>query len=149
MDATLILSQIIREDRPMPQKGKYRLARMHPKLNAEFMIINTRRDEMITAYNHHGMIPNPENNLTDEAREAMVAAGHLDKLPPKEIEDPQFSVPADKLAEFQAAWKEIAESEIEVDVQPLPLDQIVFPGDLDNGSITAHEFIILGDLVVE
>jgi hypothetical protein len=144
------MSQIIREDRPLPQKGKYRLARMHPKLNAEFLIINAKRDDLIKAYNHHGMIPNPAAaQINDEMREAIVTSGHLDKLPPKMIENPEWSVPDDKIEEFQTAWKEIADEVIEVAVEPIPLDQLCFPGDLAEGSITAHEFIVLGDLIAE
>lgn len=149
MDATLILSQIIREDRKLPQKGKYRLARMHPVLNKEFMIINARRDEMIKAYDHHEMIPNPAGVIPDEIRAEIAANGNIHQLAPKMIEAAEFSVPKDKIAEFMAAWQEIADQEIEVDVTPLPLDQLCFPGDLAEGSITAHEFIVLGDLVTE
>jgi hypothetical protein len=150
MDATLVISQIIREDRKLPQKGKYRLARMHPKLNKEFLIINAQRDEMIKAYNFHATIPNPAAaNMTDETRAEIAASGNVHQLVPKMIESPEFSVPADKIAEFMATWQEIADQEIEVDIEPLPLDQLCFPGDLADGSIAAHEFIVLGSLVVE
>ena len=150
MDATIVLSQIIREDRAMPQKGKYRLARMHPKLNAEFLIVNAKRDELIKAYNYHPMVPNPDASHIDAGmREAMVTAGHLDKLPPKEIESAEFSVPDYKAEEFLAVWGEIANKEIEVDVEPIPLDHLCPGDDLADGSITAHDFIVLGDLVTE
>ena len=52
MDMTLLISQIIREGRQMPQKGKYRLARMHSKLMVEFTTINAQRDEMIPEVQH-------------------------------------------------------------------------------------------------
>ena len=149
MDATLVISTIIREDRNLPQKGKYRLARMHPKLNKEFLLVNAQRDEMIKAYDHREMVPNPAGAIPDEVRADIAASGNIHQLAPKMIESPEWSVPADKIAEFMAAWQEIADQEIEVDVEPLPLDQLCFPGDLADGSIAAHEFIVLGGLVVE
>ena len=82
MDATLVISQIIREARPMPQKGKYRLARLHAKLLPEFQTINTRRDEMITAYDHHPMIKS-----TDSAGAEI------------EVLSDEFSVPLDKMVD--------------------------------------------------
>jgi hypothetical protein len=151
MDATMVLKTIINEDRAMPQKGKYRIARMHDKLGKEFEIINKQHFDMIKAYGQHAMIPNPAAaHITDDMREAMIASGHLDKVPPKMIEDTNnYQVPAEHLEEYTKQWNEIVNQEIEVDVQPLPLNQIAFPGDLEDGSISAHEFIILGDLVVE
>lgn len=149
MDATMVISTIIREDRSLPQKGKYRLARMHPKLNKEFLIINAQRDEMIKAYNFHAMVQNPASVMPDEMRTAIAESGNIAKLPSKMIESPEFSVPEDKVAEFMAAWQEIADQEIEIEIEPIPLDQLCFPGDLADGSITAHEFIVLGDLVIE
>lgn len=149
MDATLVISEIIRDNRPMPQKGKYRLARMHPKLNAEFLVINAKRDEMIKAYDHHPMVPNPANNMSDEAREFEASQGNVSQLVPKTIPSAQWSVPEDKLAEFQKLWEEVAEEEIEVDVEPIPLAQLCFDDPNIDGSITGHEFIVLGDLVKE
>lgn len=115
-DATLLVSQIIRERRPMPQKGSYRLARMHAKLQPEFDTIANQRDALITAYDH--------------------------KAPEAEA----FSVPDDKLAEFQEAWKKVADEEIEVAVEPIPLVYLDL-GDSVVGSISASELIVLGDLV--
>lgn len=124
--ATLTISQIIRENRPMPQKGKYRLARMHAKLLPEFTMISEQRDALIKAYDHHPEIYGPDG-VSRPADE--------------------FSVPADKMQEFNAAWKEIGDQEIEVDVEPIPLDQL----DLGsaNGSVTASELVTLGELVRE
>lgn len=139
MDATLVISQIIREDRKLPQKGKYRLARMHPKLNKEFATVNAQRDEMIIAYGFHPKVPNPAFN--QPAEEGVDV--------PEFIESPEYAVPADKLEEFQAKWSEFADQEIEINIEPIPLEQLCFPGDAEDGSITAHEFIILGDLVKE
>lgn len=115
-DATLVVAQIIRENRPMPQKGLYRLARLHAKLAPEFKPISERRDAMIEAYEHR-----------EEGADT-------------------FSVPLDKMPEFNAAWAEIAGDEIEVDVQPVPLDYLDGGG---VGVITAAELVTLGDLVRE
>lgn len=125
-DATLTVSRIINDNRPMPQKGKYRLARLHQKLLPEFTTLNERRDAMITAYDHHATI------------------GDF----PTTRELPEFSVPPDKLPEFTAAWKEIGDQEIEVDVEPVPLAYLELSESAD-GSIQAHELVTLGDLVRE
>lgn len=129
MDATLVISQIIRDQRPLPLKGNYRLARMHAKLLPEFTLANEQKDGMIRAYNTPLMVP---------------VLGEPDVMTPTD----QFMVPADKQAEFDGAWKQIGDQEIEIDVEPIPLDQL----DLGNGNtaaIQANELITLGDLVVE
>lgn len=136
-DATLVVAQIIRENRPMPQKGKYRLARLHAKLLPEFTTAAARRDEIITAYDHHEMMPGEPGLYTasDPPQRVMISA-------------PQFSVPPDKLPEFNAAWAEIAGEEIEVDVEPVPLGCLDL-GDNADGAIQAAELVTLGDLVTE
>ena len=131
MDAILTISRIIREQRPLPQKGAYRLARMHAKLLPEFQTINGRRDAMITAYNHHEMIDGKDN------------AGL-----PTLTENPEFSVPVDKMSEFTAAWAEIGAEEIEVEVEPIPLSYLDLGPSIEC-AIRADELIVLGDLVKE
>lgn len=133
MDATLLVSLIIREQRPMPQKGKYRLARMHAKLYPEFKLINERRDAMIKAYDYHQKVEveDPDN------------AGQK-----KVVDGPEWQVPPDKNDEFNAAWAEIAKEEIEVAVEPIPLAYLVI-SDSQNGAIEANELITLGDLIAE
>lgn len=133
MDATVVVAQIIREQRPLPQKGRYRLARLHSKLFPEFTTANERRDAMIMAYDHHAQVPDP----------AWDGAGTAQ---PPLVESPNFHVPDDKMAEFNAAWSEIGDQEIEVDIEPIPLSQLDL-GDSVEGSITANEFLTLGDLV--
>ena len=113
-DATQTLAAIINEKRPLPQKGIYRVARMHRKLFTEFETINNERTAKITAYDH-------KNDAGD------------------------LAVPDDKMPEFVAWWNEMAGEEIEVDVEPIPIDQLCIPG--TEGSITFAEFTILGDLV--
>ncbi len=127
LDVTVIVAQIIRENRPLPQKGKYRLARLHDKLLPEFRTLNAQRDAMISAYGYHAETP--------------VVDG-----PP--VLSEQFSVPPDKLTEWQAAWKEIGDQDIEVDVEPVPLAHLELAANVD-GSITGHELVLLGDLVTE
>ena len=57
-----------------------------------------------------------------------------------------LSVPEEKRAEFFAAWAEIADEEIEVGVDPVKLDLLDAGG---VSSITAGEFVTLGELVCE
>lgn len=90
-DATPILANIIRENRPLPQRGSYRLARMHAKLLAEWQPIAARYDALIVGYDH--------------------------KEPGADLN----SVPSDKMDEFRAKWAEIAGETIDVDVDPIPL----------------------------
>lgn len=132
MDATLILAAIINERRAMPQKGKYRVARLHAKLFPEFQVIDARRDEMIKAY---GM-PQTRVETNSETGEKT------------EVQTDGWQVPADKMPEFTAAWKLIGDEEIEVDVQPIPLSYLSL-NDETNGEIEANDLIILGDLVTE
>ena len=130
--ATLVLAAIIRDDRPMSQKGKYRIARMHSKLFAEFQTINPQREGMIKAYNTHQVIKSFDQSTGTVT----------------EKETDEWTVPDDKLAEFNSAWDKIGDEEIEVDVQPIPL-ALLDRGDDQNGSITANDLIVLGELVTE
>ncbi len=132
-DATLVISQIIREQRRMPQKGKYRLARLHAKLLPEFNTINERRDDMIKAYNTHNQILDPG---------AIYAIGST----PPTVDGEQFVVPPDKLVEFNTAWAEIGAEEIEIDIEPIPISLLSAPND-ENGVIEANELITLGGLI--
>ncbi len=129
IDTTLVVAQIIREGRPMPQKGKYRLARLHAKLYPEYEVATKRRDEMIKAYETHQQVP---------------------ATPPAEgmVDGPEWIVPDDKLEDFNAAWKVISEEVIDIDVQPIPLAYLD-RGDTVDGAISAAEITILGDLVTE
>lgn len=132
MDATLVISQIIREDRAMPQKGRYRLARLHSKLLPEFTTINAQRDELIKAYDTHVMV-----SETDPETGAVI-----------EVATAEFTVPEDKMPEFTEAWKAIAGEEIDIDVEPIPLSQLDIGGDID-GNISVNEFIVLGSLIAD
>ena len=123
------VTRIINENRSLPQKGSYRLARLYSKLKPEYDLIVARRNAMIEAYGHKEMwpaIPTPNEIMVVGAEPLMVEA-------------PNFSVPMDKMPEFSKAWAEVTAEEIEVAVEPIPLDQ------LDN--ISAAELIVLDDLV--
>jgi hypothetical protein len=115
-DATLIVAAIIREKRPLPVKGAYRLARLHAKLLPEFTVLNDKRDAMIRT---HGDVAEDGKN---------------------------YNVPDDKMPDFVAEWTKIAEEEIEVDVEPIPLAQLDL-GPTVASSIHAAELIVLADLV--
>lgn len=129
-DAVPIISQIIRDKRVMPLKGKYRLARMHAKLLPEFNTADAARSDLIKAYDTHMKIE-VEDPETHER---------------KQIDGDNWIVPDDKMPEFTASWKQIADQEIEVDVEPMPLAQLDM-GDDVNGAIEAGELITLGALV--
>lgn len=128
--AAPLITTIINQNRPLPQKGAYRLARLYAKLKPEYDLIEARRNAMIGAYGH----------------KEMLTATDVETGQDVQTEAENFSVPMDKMPEFNAAWAEVANEEIEVDVQPVPLAQI------DNGgmaAITAGELILLDDLVCE
>lgn len=127
MDATVVIANVIMEKRPMPQKGKYRLARMHAKLFPEYVKINEHRDEMIRAYGARVTVTQDDGTA---------------------VECPDFKVPEDKMLEFGAAWKDFSGEEIDIDIEPIPLAQLDL-GDGVDGSIGAAELITLGDLVRE
>ncbi len=134
LDATVVVAQIIRENRPLPQKGKYRLARLHAKLLPEFNTLNAQRDAMISAYGwQQPLDSNWDSSRPDVGTPAL---------------SPNFSVPPDKLPEFNAAWKEIGDQEIDIEVEPVPLAHLELADNVD-GSITGHELVLLGDLVTE
>ena len=81
----------------------------------------------------------PEFNTVNEQRTAkIVSYDHKN-------EDDQPAVPDDKMPEFVAWWNEIAGEEIEVGIEPIPLDQLCIDG--QEASISFAEFAVLGDLV--
>ena len=130
--ATPVLDRIISEKRPLPQKGSYRIARLYGKLKPEYDLIYKRRDAMIEAYQHKEMLSAKDV----ETGEVVLT------------EAENFSVPADKVTEFYAAWAEVANEEIEVAVEPVPL-AMLSKSDSEDGAITALELLALDDLVTE
>lgn len=135
LDVTVVVSTIIREQRPLPTKGKYRLARMHAKLLPEFNVATAQRDALIKAYDFHEMVP-PAPSAEDPLGQGMF------------VPSEQFSVPPDKIEEFNAAWAPLAAETIEIDVEPIPLHQLDL-GYAQDGGIHANEFIALGNLVID
>lgn len=131
--STIVLAAIISERRTMPQRGKYLIARLHAKLLPEFNVIDGRRDDLIKAYNS----PQTRTETNPETGETI-------EVP---IEG-RWKVPADKMSEFQAAWKALGDEEIDVDVQPIPLLSLSLP-DGSDGAIEANELSTLGDLVFD
>lgn len=131
--AAPVITQIINENRPLPQKANYRLARMFAKLKPEHELIEARRNAMIAAYDH----------------KALVIKGKVVERTEENLQNPEASmqpaVPTDKMPEFNAAWAEVANEEIEVAVEPIPLDQLDNGGGI--GVISAGELFILDDLV--
>lgn len=129
--ATLTIAQIIREQRSMPQKGKFRLARMHTKLLPEFKTIDEQWDALIKV---HGV---PQTRHVTNAETGAVSTEDTG----------EWVVPPENVKEFNEAWKPVAQEVLEIDVEPVALC------DLDcgtgNGAIEAHELIALGDLVIE
>ncbi len=129
-DAVPVISTIIREKRPLPQKGQYRIMRMHAKLLPDYTTLAERRDAMIRAYDTP-FVPVNDPRASEPAPVGM------------------FTVPPDKAAEFEAAWKEIGDEEIDIsDLEPLPLSYLDL-GEGRAGSVNALELITLGDLVKE
>ena len=132
-DATPILAKIKDENRPLPSKGKYRIARMHRKMEAEWNTIAERYNAMIKVYGHQRPTINGKVVTAEEAEGAANVVM-------------QDAVPDEKWQEFLAAWKDIAAEEIEVAVEPIPLDQLCIGG--EEGGISIAEFSVL-DVLVE
>lgn len=131
--STIVLASIISEQRTMPQRGKYLIARLHAKLLPEFKLIDARRDELIKAYN------------TPQMRtETNAETGEKTQVPV----DGEWQVPADKMPEFVAAWTLVGNEEIDIDVSPIPLLSLSLP-DGSDGAIEASELATLGDLVFD
>lgn len=97
-DRTLTLTAIINEKRPMPQRGKFLLARLHAKLLPEFNIAAVERDKLIEEYGH------------------------------REPDTDQMSVPVEKMPEFAEKWKVIADMVVDVDVKPIALADLELVG---------------------
>ncbi len=140
-DATQVLANIINENRPLPTKGKYRVARMHAKLFPEFTTANDQRTAKILSYDYKRVVKTPRDRFDFDAPPAPKTK--QDPLGYGFVETEEVAVPDDKMPEFVAWWQEIAGEEIEVDVTPIPVDQL---GDV---GLTYVEFQTLGDLVAE
>lgn len=134
-EAAPLIAAIIREQRRLPLKGAYRLARMHAKLAPEYALAAEKHDALIVAYNHFEMVPPPKS------KEDPLGQGPF-------VQSELNSVPADKMGEFRAKWKEIAEEVIDIDIEPISL-ALLDLGDAVPCSIQASELVMLGELVTE
>lgn len=133
-EATQALAAIINDKRPMPGKGAYRVTKMHKVLFAEFTTLNDERTAKIKAYGYQ------QPTVDGIVVSAETAATHADVVM-------QDAVPDDKMEEFVPWWKEIAAIDSDVNVEPIPIDQLCAPG--ADSSITFAEFAALGDLVAD
>lgn len=141
LEATITIAGILRDQngvprpdgsvfpRPMPQKGKYRLLRMHAKLMPEFKTFNETKDALITAYGVHEQVPVPGEDHEGEYTDG-----------------PNFIVPPEHMPEFSESWGKIAEDEIEVDVEPIPFEYLDM-GNAVDGCLLPAELEALGDLI--
>lgn len=137
--AVPIITTIIREKRPMPQKGKFNFARMYSTLLPHWNRLNTERDELIKSFDHHPMLrraATPDDSEEDRER------GYVEKA------SEEFSVPVDKMKDFEEQWKPIGEREVEVEVEPIPMKTFDL-GLGSDGSVDAAEIIDLGPLITE
>lgn len=133
-DATQVLALIINEKRPMPTKGIYRVTRMHAVLFPEFSLLNDQRTAKIVSYGYKQATLDGTVVPPDSA-EAVMANVVM-----------QDAVPDDKMPEFIDWWKELASVEMDVNVEPIPIDQLSL-GDAVEGSINYAEFAVLDNLV--
>lgn len=117
-----ILSDIINEKRVLPMKGAYRIARMAAKLQPEYQLIAAKRDSIITDYNYLATPP-----------------GGGPAVP---------TVPDHMTEDFQAKVRELLDTEIDVDIEPILLSQLDLGPDRP-AEISAGELVVLGDLIVD
>lgn len=137
--AVPIISTILRERRPMPQRGKLLFAKMHTALMPDWTKANEQRDELIKAYNFHPLIRRAANPTDgDEAFER----GYVDEP------SVEFGVPPEMATDFADKWKILGEEEIEVDVKPIQLKSFDL-GTGSDGSVEGAEIIDMGELIVE
>ena len=122
-EATPILAAVINQDRPMPQKGKYRIARLHAKLYPEWRLLEDRRESILAAYRVSTVVKNEDGS-----------------------EGTLTAIPDDQLPTAEAEWLAILSTEIDLDVEPIPLAAVDL-GDNTNGSLSAQDLMSLGDLV--
>lgn len=137
--AVQVISTILRERRPMPQRGKFALAKMHSALLPKWEEIDKQRDELIKTYNHH---PVMRRAATAADTEEEIKIGYVEKV------SDEFGVPDDKARDFAEKWKLIGEDEVEADVKPISV-KLFDLGTGSDGSIEGAEIIEMGNLVIE
>jgi hypothetical protein len=125
VDAFTVLTTIINEKRPMTPKAGYRVARLHDKLERDARVVQVQHDNLVRELGEETF-----HEIGDGEAKKRIPTGH--------------KVKDENMEEFQKRWAEIAGEEVEVDVQPLPLEVLG-----DNGGILPNEFKLLGPLVAE
>lgn len=138
--AVPVISTILRERRPMPQRGKFAFAKMHTALMDEWTRINLMRDELIKTYDYHAIERRPA--VPERDTEEDVKRGYSERV------STEFSVPEDKLKDFEEKWKILGEEEIELDVKPISI-KLFDLGTGTDGSVEGAEIIDMGALIVE
>lgn len=136
-DATQVLATIINEKRALPIKGIYRVTRMHAKLFVEFSAMNDQRTAKIVSYDY--------KQPTIDGAVVPADTPGLEAMADVVMQD---AVPADKMPEFVAWWKDLASIETDVNIEPIPIDQLSLGDDMP-GTISFAEFAALGNLVSE
>jgi hypothetical protein len=112
IQSAAILTAIINSDRPLPTKGKYRVTRMQKVLAKEAALLEEQRSNLV-------------KKMGEEIFE-----GEGEKRTSK-----GWQVSLDKMPEFVKEWESILGSEIDVQVEPIPLSQ------LDTGGVVEMEVI--------
>lgn len=134
-EATPVITAIVNENRRLPGKGKYRMARLFAKLAPEYNIVHQRRLEIIQAYDSHPPLLDKDSAEQKDAEDKVI------------LDMNSWIVPPEHMAEFRKQWEEIASEEIDVEIEPVPMDQLCADG--SEGAITATEYVHLGELVRE
>lgn len=101
------LSAIIRDNRPLPTKCKYRISRIFKQLEKEIELINEQRNSLIQA--------------------------HGEQVKTETSPEPVWQVPESKMKEFQKVWNNFILDEIELDFQKIPISSF---GDQTSGEVT-------------
>lgn len=133
------VSTIIRERRPMPQRGKIAFARMHSALMSDYTIIAKERDDLVKSYDYHPVV---KVAATPADGEEAMARGWVER--PHD----EFAVPEDKIKEFEEKWKETGDTVLEIEVTPISA-KLFDLGTGTDGSIHAFEIIEMRDLITE
>jgi len=140
LTAMTTVSTILRERRPMPQRGKFAFAKLHTALMDPFNEWSGKRDELIAAYGHKEKLRRPA--IAGQDSEEDVKRGYSERT------STEFSVPEDKLKDFEEKWKILGEEEIELDVKPISV-KLFDLGTGTDGSVEGAEIIDMGALITE
>lgn len=148
-DALPVITAIIDQRRPMPQAGKYRLARMHAKLLPEWKVLNDQRNELVKTHGAPKKIHKPiEVGETIPLLEGETAEEATKRRMGEMIDSDDFEVPAEKMPAFMADLEKVMVEEIDITVNAIPIGMLS-PANADNGSVEAGEIALMGELIVD